>query len=213
METVQDVGTSLQWPAGLSLLNQGILFTMPYRQSNGGLWYLTLDNDKNAHALIAGGSSTMKRRTRWADVLERSALVPVLRIDSSYAPSDARLLLEKFVKDDHPHQVLIIEELDSIFSGLRSKARLTACMSLLQDLLDNGSKYDKHVVLFQTITDHTYKELGAISNKFTTIISTGRLTPIASQMVYNNGFGSSLPNSSHTAGWMKNGNSGVLHLN
>jgi hypothetical protein len=185
---------------------------MPYQKPNGTLWYLVFNSNHDSNVLITGTPSTIRTRIKWADDLFASALVPVIRINRASTGVQARKLLSSLENYDGTPCVLIIEEMDSLLSGIRTDTGRIQAMSKFKYILDHGADHGVHTILFQTADDSLSRELRGIIHKFNTIMSTGRLTPIASQMIYNSGFGTSVPDSSRIVGWVRDGSSGILRL-
>lgn len=237
-------------PVYSDYISRGVYFTMPYRRTHGGLYYVQFDNaDPSSHLLIAGQAQARRSIGRVRDMMLSHRTVPVhmftaggtvrnahhgndvcsgAHVDSacsggvdSGAYGESPVLRRRRFYDlcgmvdglgdgSMCPCLVVVDGLESLVDGLRSPASVRGVLRRLEQLMLVGPAHGVHVVLLQTMIRDTIPVFRQFDAVFGMRVGIGRLTPISSQLVFDDAYGTTIPGTSKYAGYRDHGLQGMI---
>lgn len=240
-------------PVYSDCIARGVYFTMPYRRTRGGLYYVQFDDaDESSHLLIAGQSQAGRSMERVRDMMldHRTVPVHVFTMDdmvrSAYSvhgvnsePSvdgmgtvhNGGVIAGGHVESPVQRRrrfhalcdmvdglgrgvvcpcLVVVDGLDAVVRGLRCRDSVRGELARLERLMLVGPAHGVHVVLLQTLNRDTIPVFRQLDASFGMRVGIGRLTPISSQLVFDDAYGTTIPGTSRYAGYRDHGSQGMI---
>lgn len=108
--------------------------------------------------------------------------------------------------------LVIIDGLDSIIKGLRSSSNRQRYLDTINHMMDIGPRMGMHFVLIQRLDDDGINALKQLNRNFDTSMSIGQLSPICSQLVFNDSYGTAIPRKRWVAGYKDRDKTGLIKI-
>lgn len=222
------------------LVSKGIYFTLPYERTRGGVYFIQFNDDSpTSHMLAVAPAGKSRRLKSLANTMLAHATVPtmVISLDQSLlsletqniydskstyklnSPAGQRERIDSLVSclsgnESKPKRPLlvIIDGLETIYTGCRSNDTKNALTDKIRTMMNDSTTNGTHVCILQSMDKVGVDMLESLGVDFDLKMSLGRLSAICSQIVFDDGYGTTVPNGRWLAGFKDQSVTGLVKI-